>query len=330
MMPSPMRRAGAVLFSVLAVCAAAAAPASADGDVASPLANSPTGNSLTLALVGAGREDAVVAGQAFSVHGIVNPFQAGQLVTVTFTQRGAVAQESTVPIVAAADGSGTFDVAFTPRKAGRVTIKAVTTATPVHPSLTEDGLEVTVLGKRVGSGAKGASVRELQRLLARKGYVVGKRGVYDARTARAVMAFRKVTGMRRSFSVNRAVIRRLAAGRGNFRVKFPKHGRHVEADISRQVMVFANGAKVERIYHISSGAPATPTILGHYRVYRRDLGTNAKGMVNSSYFIRGYAIHGYKDVPPYNASHGCLRVPVPDAMSIFKWVRMGTRVDTYR
>jgi lipoprotein-anchoring transpeptidase ErfK/SrfK len=73
----------------------------------------------------------------------------------------------------------------------------------------------------------------------------------------------------------------------------------------------------------------TPTILGSYRVYRKDLGTNAKGMVDASYFIRGYAIHGYVSVPAFPASHGCFRVPVPNAKTIFDWVRMGTRVDSY-
>ncbi len=53
-------------------------------------------------------------------------------------------------------------------------------------------------------------------------------------------------------------------------------------------------------------------------------------MFDSSYFIRGYAIHGYASVPTYNASHGCLRVPIPDAASIFRWIRYGTPVDTYR
>lgn len=295
----------------------------------SPRANSPTGATLTLTTVGTGKEDAVLVRHAFGVHGVVGPFQAGQTATVTFTQRGKVAQESTVAISPAADGSGVFDVTFKPRKSGLVTIKATTTATAAHPSLTEDGIQVTVLGRRSGQGATGAAVRELQRLLARKGYVVGKRGVYDSRTARAVMAFRKVTGMPRSFDADKAVMSALAKGRGGFRVRFPKHGRHVESDISRQVMVFADGSKVLRIYHVSTGAPATPTIRGSFRVYRKDHGTNAKGMVHSSYFIGGYAIHGYVDVPAYNASHGCLRVPVPDAQSIFDWVRMGTIVDTY-
>jgi lipoprotein-anchoring transpeptidase ErfK/SrfK len=86
---------------------------------------------------------------------------------------------------------------------------------------------------------------------------------------------------------------------------------------------------VERLYPLSSGKPSTPTVLGHFRVYMKTPGTNAKGMVDSNYFIRGYAIHGYAEVPAYAASHGCLRVPVPDAPSIYRWVRIGTPVDVY-
>jgi lipoprotein-anchoring transpeptidase ErfK/SrfK len=52
-------------------------------------------------------------------------------------------------------------------------------------------------------------------------------------------------------------------------------------------------------------------------------------MVHSSYFIGGYAIHGYVSVPAYAASHGCLRVPIPSAWSIYTWVRMGDIVDVY-
>ena len=119
-------------------------------------------------------------------------------------------------------------------------------------------------------------------------------------------------------------------GKGTFKVRFPKHGRHVEGDIRRQVLVLvgANG-KPARIYHTSPGAAATPTIRGSYRVYMRDPGTNSLGMYKSSYFFRGYAIHGYPSVPLYNASHGCFRVPMADAVSIYNWITMGMRVDTY-
>ena len=43
-------------------------------------------------------------------------------------------------------------------------------------------------------------------------------------------------------------------------------------------------------------------------------------MVHSYYFIGGYAIHGYAVVPNYAASHGCLRVPIPNALQIFDWI----------
>ncbi len=46
-------------------------------------------------------------------------------------------------------------------------------------------------------------------------------------------------------------------------------------------------------------------------------------MVDSSYFIRGYAIHGYADVPTYNASHGCLRVPDRRRRTIYNWLHFG-------
>ena len=71
-------------------------------------------------------------------------------------------------------------------------------------------------------------------------------------------------------------------------------------------------------------------MLGHFRFYSKTPGFNAQGMFVSNYFIGGYAIHGYVDVPAYPASHGCLRVPIPDALSIYSWVRIGDRVDVYR
>jgi lipoprotein-anchoring transpeptidase ErfK/SrfK len=113
------------------------------------------------------------------------------------------------------------------------------------------------------------------------------------------------------------------AGQGAWRVRHPRDGRHVEADLSKQVLVLVDGSRVHRIYHISSGKPSTPTVLGRFHVYRKDPGTNAHGMVHSSYFIGGYAIHGYADVPVYNASHGCLRVPIPDSWAIYSWLRIG-------
>jgi lipoprotein-anchoring transpeptidase ErfK/SrfK len=95
------------------------------------------------------------------------------------------------------------------------------------------------------------------------------------------------------------------------------------------VLVLADKGKPLATYPTSSGAPATPTVLGHYRFYLKAPGTNAKGMYMSNYFIRGYAIHGYPSVPTYNASHGCLRVPNADAVAIFNWIRIGDPIWVY-
>jgi lipoprotein-anchoring transpeptidase ErfK/SrfK len=146
---------------------------------------------------------------------------------------------------------------------------------------------------------------------------------------RSVLAFRKTNGMARISSPGPEVYRMVFAGRGAFKLRFPNEGKHVEADISRQVLVLADNGKPLATYPTSSGAPATPTVLGHYRFYLKAPGTNAKGMYMSNYFIRGYAIHGYPSVPTYNASHGCLRVPNADAVAIFNWIRVGDPIWVY-
>lgn len=278
-----------------------------------------------------GKAASALAGDRWRIRGVVTPFVAGEKATVRVYRGTKKLMVKSVSLLPSASGkSGYFIVGVRTSVPGRVTVKATKYATPALGQLVAAPRTVDVLPLRAHAGSKGRAVRMLQAKLRALGYVVGAPGVMDGRTARAVMAFRKVTGMKRTFEANAEVFRRLARGQGRFRVRYPNHGKHVEADISRQVMALIRGGKVERIYHISSGAPGTPTILGSFKVYRKDLGTNALGMVHSSYFIRGYAIHGYRSVPAFNASHGCLRVPVPDAMSIFRWLRHGDRVDTYR
>ena len=187
----------------------------------------------------------------------------------------------------------------------------------------EDAAREHRLARTPNTGSSGPAVRWLQGKLAALKYVVPRTGVYDAGTGRAVMAWRKVAGFSRTYVATSQVFDGLLKGKGRFKVRHPGDGRHVEARINSQVLALIEGGKVQRIYHTSTGAPATPTVRGKFRVYMKTPGINAKGMVDSSYFIRGYAIHGYASVPPYNASHGCLRVPVPNARAIYDWLRIG-------
>jgi lipoprotein-anchoring transpeptidase ErfK/SrfK len=103
----------------------------------------------------------------------------------------------------------------------------------------------------------------------------------------------------------------------------------VEANLERQVVVLADHGRPERIYPMSSGKPSTPTVRGQFSFYSKTPGTNAHGMLDSNYFTGGYAIHGYPDVPNYAASHGCIRVPNPDAPAIYGWIALGNRIEVY-
>jgi hypothetical protein len=285
---------------------------------------------LTLEKVN-GKSAAVLAGDRFRVRGAVTPFVAGQTVVVRFYRGDRKLASKQVTIKATKNGqNGEFVLGYRPKTAGHITVRASHRATAGLATLVAQGRGVDVLPLRAGPGSKGLAVRVLQGKLKAMGYVTGSPGAYDARTARAVLAFRKVTGMARTQDASEDVFRKLARGAGQFKVRFPKQGKHVEADLSLQVLALIRGGRAERIYPISSGKPSTPTVLGTFRVYSKTPGTNAKGMVYTSYFHGGYGIHGYADVPTFAASHGCLREPVPDAVSIYNWISYGDYVDVYQ
>jgi peptidoglycan hydrolase-like protein with peptidoglycan-binding domain len=189
---------------------------------------------------------------------------------------------------------------------------------------------ISVVDWQAGAGDRGLKVLLLQRALVSQGFAAPVTGYYDDATARGVFTFRKTNGLGRDGYATSEVFGKLLRGEGAFELRHPKAGKHVEFDWSRQVLVLARGGKPYRTYHTSSGAPTTPTVFGSYRFYLKTPGTNSKGMVHSSYFIGGYAIHGYASVPNYPASHGCLRVPIPNALSIFNWIDIGDPIYTYR
>ena len=325
-----MRRAAALL--VVLPAALVAPPAVAQSPVA-PATGAPTPAEATLTLsverVGGARAT-TLTGSSVRVRGTTTAFVAGQTAVVRFYERGRKRAARRVALRAGPAGTAIFMLSYKPRLPGPLSIRATHDPTPQLGGLAARAKTIDVLPRRVGPRSGRASIRALQLRLRRLGYVTGQPGIFDGRTSRAVLAFRKVTGMARTSNASLPVMRALARGRGAFKVRRPDHGRHIEADLSRQVIALIDRGRVRRIYPTSSGAPSTPTIIGSFRVYRKTPGTNALGMVHSAYFIRGYATHGYRSVPTYPASHGCLRLPIPDARSVFDWIEIGTRVDVYR
>jgi lipoprotein-anchoring transpeptidase ErfK/SrfK len=271
----------------------------------------------------------VIKGQRLVVRGRLKPFVAGQKVLVELRRKGKVVGHATGKVRKSGD-AGQFTVTVRPRRSGAFAVRATHKATAAQAAAQSRRVALSAIVPIAHQGSRGPKVRLLQHALARLAFVTSRGGSFDAATGRAVIAFRKTNGMARTPSANRGVYTKLFAGKGGFKLRYPGAGKHVEFDWSRQVLVLASGGKPERIYHASSGKPSTPTVFGTFSFYSKTPGTNAKGMVDSNYFIRGYAIHGYPEVPTYAASHGCIRVPIPNAASIFRWINLGDRIFVYR
>jgi hypothetical protein len=292
----------------------------------------PSGGSMSIKLERVhrvGHDDVVLRGDRVRVRGVVAPYIAGQEVVVRLYRGRAKLKAKAVTVrPIAGTPNGGFVVSLKPRS-GSLTVRASHRATPGQVTMVAKPKRMLVVKPTAGPGARGPIVRLVQSRLAGLHYVVSRSGLFDASTARAVIAYRKIRGMSRVAFASRTVVRGLLARRGSFKPRYPSHGKHVEVDLSRQVLALMRGKRVDRIYTVSSGKASTPTVLGRFRVYSRTIGTNSLGMVDSSYFIGGYAIHGYVSVPTFPASHGCVRVPVPNARSIYDWLRIGDRVDVY-
>jgi len=259
----------------------------------------------------------VLKGDKAHVSGTVSPFVAGQKVRLALYRGRKKVGHRTVDVKQKGK-DGVFSIDFRLGKSGDYTVRASHDATPAQAKAVAKPRKLGV----VSSGHSGQAVRLLQRGLHRLGYV-------DSSLGRDLLAFRKVNKMPRNGSASRGVFEKVFAGHGGYHLRYANAGKHVEANLERQVVVLADHGRPERIYPMSSGKPSTPTVRGEFRFYSKTAGTNAKGMLDSNYFTGGYAIHGYPEVPTFAASHGCIRVPNSDAPSIFGWIALGDRIWVY-
>jgi peptidoglycan hydrolase-like protein with peptidoglycan-binding domain len=267
--------------------------------------------------------------QQVVMRGRVTPAVPGEILTLYAIRRG----KATKKIRRRVQDGGRFEFAFKVGKPGFVRLVVKHKRSAAQQAFRTDRQMIQVVDWQAGVGERGLKVLLLQRGLVKEGFAAPVTGYYDDATSRGVLAFRKTNEMGRDGYASKDVFAMLMRGQGAFELRYPKagkNGKHVEFDWSRQVLVLARGGKPYRTYHTSSGAPATPTVFGSYRFYLKTPGTNSLGMVHSSYFIGGYAIHGYASVPNYPASHGCLRVPIPNALAIFNWIDIGDPIFTYQ
>ena len=136
---------------------------------------------------------------------------------------------------------------------------------------------------------------------------------FGYRTYEAVLAFQKVNWTPRTGRVDATVWRALS--RASVPQPRVRSGDYLEVDKSRQVVMEVRGGRVERVIHASTGATGN-TPVGTWHVYSEVAGWSWV-LWQPMYFLRGFAIHGYPEVPPWPASHGCVRVPM--------WLATGLR-----
>ncbi|MGN6798934.1 MAG: L,D-transpeptidase family protein, partial [Gaiellaceae bacterium] len=182
----------------------------------------------------------------------------------------------------------------------------------------------TIVAPSLAAGAHGTSVFLLEHRLRELHYAVQVDGVYGGDDVEAIYAFQKVNGLPRTGAVDRDLWARLEHARIP-RARYP--GTHIEVDKTRQVLFVVRGGKVTLIVPTSTGATGN-TPIGEWHVYRKVAGYDWV-LYYPSYFLRGFAVHGYPDVPPYPASHGCARIPLWIATTVYAQMPDGSTVYVY-
>ncbi len=188
----------------------------------------------------------------------------------------------------------------------------------------------TLGGTQTPKGPKDDRTTVIQQQLARMRFlpdaaVDGKLGY---QTTQAVMAFQAWNGLDRDGVVGPQTSAALQTG------AIPKpatlKGKHVEVYRDKGVALFVDKGRLVRAIHVSTGAGANATPTGRYSVFRKELRSWSVPfkvfLPYASYFNNGIAFHEYPDVPAFPASHGCVRVPAPEAKWVYEFATKGTSV----
>jgi hypothetical protein len=184
----------------------------------------------------------------------------------------------------------------------------------------------------LSQGSSGPAVHALQKKLVKLRYLgpTGLTGVYSARTSQAVMAFQGWMRLTRDGVAGPTTLRLLHKAHHR-PIPWSRVYKHIEVHKDRQVaLLIGKGGKVTRAIHVSTAAPGHVTPSGHFNIYRKELMSWSKPfhvwLPYASYFYGGDAFHQYPSVPGYPASHGCIRIFDRDAIVLYQFATVGTRV----
>lgn len=195
-------------------------------------------------------------------------------------------------------------------------------------------IELPTRPGHVPKGHAPADPGGVQRRLVALGYLPADAvtGAWNVRTSHAVLAFQAWQRLIRDGIVGAQT---LAALENATRPR-PANvlgGRHVEVYRDKGVTLLVESGKTVRALHSSSGKGSYVTPTGSFAVFRKERNSWSVPyqvwLPYASYFNGGIAFHAYADVPPHPASHGCVRLPVPEAPFAYSFMSVGTRVTVY-
>ncbi|MBC8098073.1 MAG: L,D-transpeptidase family protein, partial [Armatimonadetes bacterium] len=103
---------------------------------------------------------------------------------------------------------------------------------------------------------------------------------------------------------------------------------------NQRIYAYENGTLL-RSHLVSTGLPATPTLLGDYAIQYKFVADDMSGpdyflpqVPYTMYYYQGYAIHGtyWHNAFGRQMSHGCVNLPPDEAQWFFEWAEVGTPV----
>ncbi len=193
-------------------------------------------------------------------------------------------------------------------------------------------LHAAVVLPRLVLGSRDSAIAQLGDRLRGLHYAAPYGTTFDGRMLDAVYAFQKVSGLPRTGVVDARFWRALVNARSPI-PRYTQPADHLEVNKGRQVLYVVRGANVVLIVPISTaGIPGAYTPSGRFAIYRKVVGFDPSPLgtlYDPMYFTGGYAIHGNPSVPPYPASHGCVRVPMWVAAHLYRTNPYGAAVYVY-
>ena len=222
---------------------------------------------------------------------------------------------------------GWFKTTFRIRKPGGFRVEASYNGSDHLPAGDKSLRRETPL-PNLSSGSNSIFVKLLEQRLRQLNYRVPEPNFsFDHRTSDGVIAFNKVQGRSRIGYVTDSTWRALVNPKvPKARFNSPKY--HIEVDQTKQVLYRVLKGKVITIMHVSTGA-GSATRDGTFKVWSRLAGYSSKRLYYPSFFDGARGIHGWPSVPTYNASHGCVRVPMWTAVWIYNKLEIGDTVRIY-